>query len=226
LIPSFFSNGVPEYPAMPGGYPQMSIGRSGTSQSVTTLGAALYSEGTAPMKRLYVVAFALVLAGCGGDPPPAAPSTPSPSASGTSLAAPVMPEGAKEDSSDGAVAFFKHYVDLINFAQETGDTTALAVAEGPKCASCQTGRQSIEDIYNNGGHLLGGRIRFKLEVARFSSLRHRWTINVRLIFDRQSIVQSQPTPSTQTRKPGSFAASFMIDRVHGRWVVGEWVRRV
>jgi len=199
----------------------MSIGRSGTSPSVTTLGAALYSEGTAPMKRLYVVAFALVLAGCGGDPPPAAPSPPSPSASSTSLAAPVMPERAKEDSREGAVAFVRHYVRLINFAQATGDSTGLRAASWKSCQACSRVSDAIDRLYKAGGHIEGGRWNLRKSFATREMHSRSWLVVASISYSKQLVIE--PGKETRELKGGKHSFRFQV-KPQEQTKVLSWLR--
>ena len=67
----------------------------------------------------------VVVAGCGGDPEPKEPKS-VPTASTTPTATPpTMPAQAKENSPEGAAAFVKHYIDVFNYASNTGDVTEL-----------------------------------------------------------------------------------------------------
>lgn len=176
------------------------------------------------MKRLYVVALALLLSGCGGDPPPAAPPPPSPSPSHATAAAPEMPEGAKEDSREGANAFVRYYVDLINHAQLTGNTATLARLEEPGCGSCNNGRKFLNGVYSAGGHILEGQIRLKI----IDSFRNRalpgWTIDAALVFGPQTVVRPWRSPSNEELNGGRTVATYLVKRTEDRWAMADWSR--
>ncbi len=46
-----------------------------------------------------------------------------------------MPAQAGEDSPEGAAAFVKHYIELVNFAARTGDTSSMLSASAD-CNAC------------------------------------------------------------------------------------------
>src|SRR3954453_2948158 len=100
----------------------------------------------------------LVVAGWGRAPKPTALAKPtastSPSASPTP---PVMPAAAKEKTKAGAVAFVRHYIDALNFAQSTGKVETLAELESSTCGSCKSVRDDLSKLYQSGGHLKGGQ---------------------------------------------------------------------
>ena len=76
-----------------------------------------------------LVAAGLLLSGCGGDSPEPKPlpkdSKSSPSAS-PSATPPEMPAAAKKKTKAGAIAFVRHYVELINYAGRSGEPRPLA----------------------------------------------------------------------------------------------------
>lgn len=118
----------------------------------------------------WLAATAVVLVGCsdegdseGADPSPvpssstasdSGPASGSPSAEPTP--APTLPAEAQVDSEAGAEAFARHYVDLMNHAQATGDADALAAAASPDCAVCGGYVQAAEEGYSDGGWIEGG----------------------------------------------------------------------
>ncbi len=85
-----------------------------------------------------LVAGVLLLGGCGEESPKPKP-LPKPSESPSASASPTppaMPAAAKNQSKAGAIAFARHYVDVINYAQSTGDLEALQAVEDKACKSC------------------------------------------------------------------------------------------
>ena len=94
----------------------------------------------------------VVVAGCGGDPEPKEPKS-VPTASTTPTATPpTMPAQAKENSPEGAAAFVKHYIDVFNYASNTGDVTELSRLSSPKCDGCQRYIKLFRDTYAAGGY--------------------------------------------------------------------------
>ena len=93
---------------------------------------------------------ALALVGC-SDPAPIEPNGPATSATPTQVA-PTLPEAAKDDSEEGAVAFVKHYIELLNYAANTGDVKPLRDASDPNCEGCNSYIALFEETYANGGY--------------------------------------------------------------------------
>lgn len=128
------------------------------------LGLGPLSEGVAVRRHLLVVLLALgLLGGCGKEPPTAAPSgdasTPVVTPSSTPTAAPVLPEQAKGNTKAGAIAFVRHYVDVVNFAIETGRTGDLANLSHKSCGSCDRLIENVSKVYAGGGWITGGTCR-------------------------------------------------------------------
>lgn len=118
----------------------------------------------------WLAATAVVLVGCsdegdseGADPSPGpssstasdgGPASGSPRADPTP--APTLPAEAQVDSEVGAEAFARHYVDLMNHAQATGDAEALMAVSSEQCGGCQGLQTAAEESYADGGYLEGG----------------------------------------------------------------------
>ncbi|MCD9198259.1 DUF6318 family protein [Aeromicrobium wangtongii] len=100
-----------------------------------------------------VLAAALLLGACSSDPAPKEPTgTPSTSSTPPARAVPTMPAQASEDSSEGAAAFVKHYVDVFNYAAATGDVDELSRLSSPDCEGCQSYIKLYKDTYEAGGY--------------------------------------------------------------------------
>lgn len=118
-----------------------------------------------------VMAAVVAVAGCGGGSGgPASPSsstsmtstaTPSPTSSsptpstsststGTAAGAPGVPEAARQHTEAGAIAFSRHYADLIN---KTGSQPEIGVLEPLALDSCKTCRNyagNVKYLKKNG----------------------------------------------------------------------------
>ncbi|VXB37545.1 DUF6318 family protein [Aeromicrobium sp. 9AM] len=103
-----------------------------------------------------VLAVLLTLGACSSDPAPKEPKRTSTSASPTATP-PTMPAQAKEDTSEGAAAFVKHYIDVFNYAASTGDVEELSRLSSPKCEGCQSYINLYRDTYKSGGYFKGGK---------------------------------------------------------------------
>ncbi|WP_369814209.1 DUF6318 family protein, partial [Marmoricola sp. Leaf446] len=101
-----------------------------------------------------------VTAACGGDNP--TPSTaPSDSTGEASPSAsdpppPSVPRAARRLDKDGAAAFVRHWVKVLNYAGATGDTSALRQVSTSDCVKCAALSDGIDRIYDRGGNIAGG----------------------------------------------------------------------
>jgi hypothetical protein len=179
------------------------------------------------MRRSVVgAALMLLLAGCGGDPkvdPP--PSTsPTPSVSATH-SPPALPEAAKANTKAGAIAFVRHYVDLINYAQATGDITTLAAVEDPGCKSCANGRDVLSSIYKAGGVIKGGHLSFRFSSAAPSPRYKGWLISGSLHFAPQTVVR-QAGGTSEELTGGTTPANAFVSASNPthEWRVMDWTR--
>ena len=116
-----------------------------------------------------VVLMGLALAACSTGPaqdPPAPPKTSSapasPSASlsespssSPSATAPALPDAARGTSPRAAKAFVRHYVELLNFAAASGDTTEARLASLSACESCESILAKVDAVYGKGGSIDG-----------------------------------------------------------------------
>lgn len=124
-----------------------------------------------------LIAATLLLAACSddGDPPSTEPTrtpsgtldTPSPTAEPTPTE-PPLPDAATKATEAGARAFITYYWDLINYAQATGDVKALRRVSGKNCRGCQGGIEVIDEIYDSGGHAVGGE--YTIDILNINEL--------------------------------------------------------
>ncbi len=96
-----------------------------------------------------VLAVLLTLGACASDPEPKEPKRTATSATPTATP-PTMPAQAKEDSPEGAAAFVKHYIDVFNYASNTGDVAATVEALVPRLQSLpEATSSSIANTYES-----------------------------------------------------------------------------
>ncbi len=93
---------------------------------------------------------ALLFAGCTNEPEPKEPdatSKPTPTAT-----VPSMPAEAKEGSDEGAIAFVKHYIEVFNYASNTGDVEELQKLSDSDCGGCTEYIDLFRKTYADGGY--------------------------------------------------------------------------
>lgn len=111
-----------------------------------------------------LVAGGLVIGGCTPVEPEPRPTTPvetstsAPETSEPTVAAPEMPNEAAEASAAGAEAWVRHWIDLLNYAYDTGDTEPLAALSPSVCKVCSGTISDINEIYGAGGRLEGAEM--------------------------------------------------------------------
>lgn len=117
------------------------------------------------VRRLATLAVLAVLAGCNGseaDEPKTSPSpsisttAPTPDPTPTGPVAPTPPPEMEKANKAGARMFAEYYWELANYAQATGDTTALRAAQLPLCKACTGALEAVEEIYEKGWTIHGG----------------------------------------------------------------------
>jgi hypothetical protein len=108
---------------------------------------------------LITLALTIALSACSNTDETAPPPTPTPAASTTASAPtpPVMPRAARAHTEAGAKAFVRYFWDVVNYAQATGDTNAIAELSADGCVGCEVGIASVDEVYSNGGRILGGK---------------------------------------------------------------------
>jgi Family of unknown function (DUF6318) len=130
-----------------------------------------------------IAAAAIALSGCdaGGSPgatdtssaaasqPPTATPTPTPtatpayvpaSASGRAqnVPVPVLPEVAKTETKEGAIAFARYWFQVLSYSYETGELSLLDGLTPQTCGPCQKSLEAIRAWHSEGRWLVGGQI--------------------------------------------------------------------
>lgn len=81
------------------------------------------------------------------------------STSETNQAGPELPElpaEATERTEAGAEAFARHYIELMNYAQASGEDAVLVDNSSIDCAVCSGYIVATREGYEDGGHIEGG----------------------------------------------------------------------
>jgi Family of unknown function (DUF6318) len=170
-----------------------------------------------------------LVGGCTGDddgygtlPSPTA-STPttaaaSPSASPT-LPPPMMPALARQDSPTGAEAFARHWLTALDYAYQTGNTKPVRGLGD--CGGCVSLANGIDRIYNEGGHVEGG----KFTILSSAASRHvaGKAAAVQLVYSRtrRRVVEGNGDISED---PAATRLGFLVilDRSAGNWSVDQF----
>lgn len=104
-----------------------------------------------------ILATVALLGACSSDPAPKEPDrTPPTSAATPARPLPTMPAQASEDTPEGAAAFVKHYVDVVNHAANTGKAETMR-ALSDECAPCDSFATSFAEEPEDGERF-GGKL--------------------------------------------------------------------
>lgn len=171
-----------------------------------------------------VLTLCLLVSGCGGDDPQPAPSpTKSPSPSETTPTPPEMPEAARERDRAGSELFVRHYIELLNHAQSTGETAPMREAEEPTCRSCKSIREDLENLYASGGSLEGGSWKIARVLDSSASGDSGRVISLVVEFGPQ--VVRRPAPAKPERlEGGSLPLTMNLSATREGWIVRDWTR--
>jgi len=134
-----------------------------------------------------VLAAALLLGACTDDPAPKEPTGTTSATAGRptpTATLPVMPDQAKENSPEGATALVAYWVELSNYAAETGDVEALARISASDCEGCAKYIELYRTTYSNGGYFKGGA--WELGDARVSHVDESYFVAVHVSWDKSS----------------------------------------
>ncbi len=173
------------------------------------------------MARRLIVAITLAsaLAGCGGNPKAQPSPTPNTSPVSTTPSAPAMPDEANRKTKAGAAAFVRHYIELLNHLEATGDEGPLLAVSSPDCRSCSSVIEAANKIYDAGGHVEGGRWSVD-EVTPSRPAVATWTVRIKGRIAPSKVV----TGSTDTERSGTggpASAEFVLT-FDGGWKVAQW----
>lgn len=107
---------------------------------------------------------------------PAPTATPIPTASykpadasgrAQNVPVPVLPEAAKAETKEGAIAFAEHWYEALNYAYQTGDFGPLDAVTGPGCRMCAKVRPGIVEWNSEGRWIAGGLVEVKGAFTEF-----------------------------------------------------------
>lgn len=111
---------------------------------------------------------------------------------------PVLPEVAKSETKEGALAFASYWFSLLSSGYETGNLVALNTVTSPGCEACEKAKSVITSWHADGRWLVGGKITTPSVSSEFVKDADS---------SYQVVVQSHQTPLTYMRPDASVARS-------------------
>ena len=184
---------------------------------VLTWGAAGCSPGEAEPVTLPPVASE----SAGASGPPGASGEPGTSASPTappSSKPVVVPDAAKEETPQGASAFARHYMTILEAALGSGQTRELRRLSDPGCGGCNALLAAIDSANASGQRVTGSS--FVVEFAEAPAVQAGETI-VDLRYNRQpgSLVDADGAVVSPIAAEGPVDAQMRLKRVDEIWLV-------
>jgi hypothetical protein len=172
-----------------------------------------------------LAALLLLTTACnsGGSPPGSPPATDSPSESAISTSTatptstptptpsykpadasgkaqnvpvPVLPEAAKAETKEGAIAFASYWFSLLSYGYETGDLKPLDSVTSRTCGPCITAKKVVNAWHEGGRWLIGGQI---------STPAIETTFSIGSDDSYKVVVQAHQIPLTYVRADGTVA---------------------
>jgi hypothetical protein len=147
------------------------------------------------------IAALLLTTACTDDPEPIEPT-----ASNAAPTKPTPPSQLNSNAPEGAAAFVRHYVGLLNFAAHTGDVSSLRALSSTSCEGCQHYIDLYSATYKAGGHFRGGSWStsdFELEVRKRTT-----DVFVQV---RSSQGRIKPDASSSSRIEKAFAGDLVFE---------------
>ncbi|QCO97174.1 hypothetical protein FCN77_04850 [Arthrobacter sp. 24S4-2] len=111
---------------------------------------------------------------------------------------PVLPEAAKAETKEGAMAFAGYWFNLLSYGYETGDLAPLNGVTSSSCGPCDKAKQVIHAWHSEGRWLVGGKV---------AAVATSTTFNKSADATYQVAVQARQTSLTYMRQDGSVARS-------------------
>lgn len=158
----------------------------------------------------------LALAACSEDPEPIIPPPEETTAAADPTPTPEPKEPWEKQTDAGAVAFAKHWIDVFNEAQRTGDVEALRALSGDGCGSCDGFAEQLEDLYAGGGELESRGWRVVQAVSADDLPKGDARVSLRVARMAQVIRYGDERP------PERFPASRVTLSARMKWIDGGW----
>ncbi|TDU88968.1 hypothetical protein EV138_2521 [Kribbella voronezhensis] len=190
------------------------------------------NRSTTPTRLTLACLATLALTACtpnspkAGQPDATAPTTPSTSTSAPPSTPqpsgpPDRPQAAEGLTLSAAEAFIRYYSDLMNYASDTGDSTALLNASEPGCENCKAYADFVKKSSAANGLLTGDFHEHLKEVSELvrgpsGRLGGSATVTVGKYVSRQT-----PTAPPFTSKPRTYTRELALSPQSGSWVMYE-----
>jgi hypothetical protein len=156
----------------------------------------------------------------------AAPTTPAASTTATPATTPPAGPPERPPAAEGltlaaAEAFIRHYIDLMNYASQTGDTSALTAASEGGCRRCQQYADFVKKVNEANGGLSGDyreRVKEVSELVRGGSGRLGGSAIVTI---GAYTTKASPSAKPVTSKAKTYTEQVALSPAGGNWIMYE-----
>lgn len=134
-------------------------------------------------------------------------------------AIPTMPEGARKNSPQGALAFARHYVALMNFAIVSGNTESVVARSDPRCKGCRVYISAIREAHEGDASSRGG----VLQLRKVTSVQSAKKVTTVLFVVRVTPQTTRSNKKAKLVRSSGFDGKLLIkiERRAQAWVVLE-----
>lgn len=175
-----------------------------------------------------------LLSGCGGSSGPApTPSgtpvhespwpqpTPTPTATPVDPAAVAPERPAAMDTVDdaGAAATARYFLELVPYAEATGDTTALSSLTHPDCVFCTSTIDWVAEATAAGRHSTGGLPHFSAVNALEVDPGAWWTVDLDLVQDPIEVLDQEGAVVDELRDALAYHMDIAVIRDGQSWLI-------
>ena len=130
-----------------------------------------------------------------------------------------MPAEAKGTREKSAKAFVRYYIESINFAARTGDTSHLTTLGSSGCVSCEAITGNVEEIYGADGHIeTDGWILNRVRTIQADKSSATFSLDVLL---QEEVVVKQAGATEEQNAGGKQPMTMFLDRRGTQWLVSK-----
>ena len=170
-----------------------------------------------------LAAAGVLLSGCGGDSPEPKPlpkDSKSSASASPSATPPVMPAAAKKKTKAGAEAFVEHYIEVVNYAGESGSTRELQTLSLNTCVKCKALADGIAKVYSDGGRIVGGG--WKVDgFKHYGFDRNHYFLDAIIDSAPQQMIKAKGAPAERFPGAQNRVRAFVLQPAAGGWKVSE-----
>jgi hypothetical protein len=154
------------------------------------------------------------LSACTVDQGPTTEPTPTAPPSIAADPTPALPAATAKRNAEGASAFVRYWIELLNFATATGTTVELKRFSDGRCTSCRAAAEKIELVYSRGGDIEShGWVVGDLDVSRVEG---SFLLRGQVTMSPQS-VRTSAGARTQRFPGGSSLMTFQVQARRRGW---------